>query len=62
MKKEIPNESPLDDLRICKFCGRVFKDGETEMEIDPESAGIKELCPYCKQDQSKFNGEENGKQ
>lgn len=61
MRKEIPNESPLDDLRICKFCGRVFKDGEAEMEIDSENAGIKELCPYCKQDQSKFNDEENGK-
>ena len=62
MKQNIPDETPLDQLRICKFCGRVFRDGDTEIELDTEGTGIRELCPYCKQDQSKFNGEEDGKQ
>ena len=57
MKQNLPNDSPLDELRICKFCGKVFKDGDTEIELDTETGGLKELCPFCKKDQKEFNNE-----
>ena len=57
MKQNLPNDSPLDELRICKFCERVFKDGDTEIELDTETCSLKELCPFCKKDQKEFNSE-----
>ena len=62
MRQNIPDETPLDQLRICKFCGRVFRDGDTVIELDPEGTGLVEKCPYCKKNLNSFNEEEDGKQ
>jgi ribosomal protein L24E len=58
MKQNIPDETPLDQLRICKFCGRVFRDGDTEIELDTEGTGLVEKCPYCGKDLNSFNESE----
>ena len=55
MNKNIKYESSLDNLRICKFCNKVFTDGETEIEPDFVNKGLKEVCPYCGKDLSEFN-------
>ncbi len=59
MQKKLPDSNDiLGQLRICRFCGRVFKDGDTELELDPK--GIIERCPFCGEDLGKFNETEEG--
>ena len=57
MQKKLPDPNDiLGQLRICRFCGRVFKDGDTELEASPN--GIIEKCPYCNANQGEFNENE----
>lgn len=59
MQKKLPDpDDILGQLRICRFCGRVFKDGDTEIETTDDGKGIVEKCPYCKADQGEFNENE----
>ena len=59
MIKKLPDaDDLLGNFRICRFCGRVFKDGDTELELDASGKGIIEKCPYCGADQGKLNEKE----
>ena len=57
MIKKLPNlsEDTLGELRICRFCDRVFKEGDIEITLSENGEGIVERCPFCNADLGEFN-------